>query len=151
MGAVQLIYGQNDLVAQWVAKTMKPPFDRGFGNSTAIGVALDGALIGGTVFHDYSPEAGIIEMSSAATSPRWLAPKMIHAIFTYVFDQIQCQAVIMRVREDNARMVRIAQRFGFHGALLPRLSDRETGLWVFTLFDDDWREHRANRKGGENR
>lgn len=143
---MDLIYGQNDVVSQWVAKHMASrSFLRGFGNCTAIGIADDTGLIGGTVFHNYEPESGIIEMSSASVSPRWLPPKMISAIFGYVFDQLKCQAVVMRVREDNARMVRIADKFGFTGVLLPRLADRETGLWVFTLFDDQWRMHRANR------
>jgi RimJ/RimL family protein N-acetyltransferase len=145
---IEIVYGQSGLVAQWVALAMKDPaFDRGFGYCTAIGVAENGDLIGGTVFHQYSPEAGIIEMSSAAVSPRWLAPKMIRAIFGYVFDQIACQTVVMRVREDNPRMVRIAEKFGFDGVLIPRLAGRNTGLWIFTMTDDQWRDHRFNRRG----
>jgi RimJ/RimL family protein N-acetyltransferase len=145
---IELVYGQSATVAKWVAIAMRDPaYDRGFGNCTAIGVVENGDLIGGTVFHQYSPEAGVIEMSSAAVSARWLAPKMIRAIFQYVFDQIGCQAVVMRVREDNARMVRIAQKFGFDGHLLPRLSGRDAGLWVFILTDDQWRDHPVNRRG----
>jgi RimJ/RimL family protein N-acetyltransferase len=145
---VDLVYGHSGVVAQWVALAMKDPaYERGFGNCTAIGVAENGDLIGGTVFHQYSPEARVIEMSSAAVSPRWLPPKMVRAIFEYVFDQLGCQAVVMRVREDNDRMVRIAQKFGFEGHLLPRLADRQTGLWVFILTDDQWRTHRVNRRG----
>jgi RimJ/RimL family protein N-acetyltransferase len=145
---IEIVYGQSAMVASWVAVAMKDPaYERGFGNCTAIGVAENGDLIGGTVFHQYSPEAGIIEMSSAAVSPRWLAPKMIRAIFGYVFDQLGCQAVVMRVREDNSRMVRIAEKFGFEGHLLPRLSGRDLGLWVFILTDDQWRDHPVNRRG----
>lgn len=146
---IELVYGQTDIVARFVAAAMKDPaFNRGFGNCTAIGVAENGDLIGGTVFHDYTPEAGVIEMSSAAVSPRWLQPKMIRAIFEYVFDQLQCQAVVMRVKESNRRMVRIAQKFGFRGVLLPRLAGRDEGLWLFTMFDDQWRRHPVNLRGG---
>lgn len=145
---IELVYGQSAVVSQWVALAMKDPaYSRGFGNCTAIGVAENGDLIGGTVFHQYSPEAGVIEMSSAAVSPRWLAPKMIRAIFGYVFDQIGCQAVVMRVHENNTRMVRIAQKFGFDGHLLPRLSGRDAGLWVFILTEEQWRDHKVHRKG----
>ena len=145
---IEVVYGHSGVVAQWVALAMKDPaFDRGFGNCTAIGVAENGDLIGGTVFHGYTPESGVIEMSSASVSPRWLAPQMIRAIFGYVFDQLACQAVVMRVREDNPRMVRIAERFGFEGVLIPRLAGRATGLWIFTMTDDQWRDHRFNRRG----
>lgn len=147
---IDLVYGHSGVVSQWVAMAMKDPaYERGFGNCTAIGVAENGDLIGGTVFHQYSPEAGIIEMSSASVSPRWLAPKMIRAIFGYVFDQLGCQAVVMRVSEKNTRMVRIAEKFGFSGHFLPRLSDRNTGLWIFILTDDQWRTHPVNRRGVE--
>lgn len=145
---IEIVYGQSGLIAGWVAQAMKDPaYERGFGNCTAIGVAENGDLIGGTVFHNFSPETGTIEMSSAAVSPRWLAPKMLRAIFGYVFDQLGCQAVIMRVRETNIRMVRIAEKFGFAGHLLPRLSGRDEGLWVFIMTEEQWRDHRVNRKG----
>jgi RimJ/RimL family protein N-acetyltransferase len=145
---VELVYGQTEVVARFVAAAMKDPaFNRGFGECTAIGVAENGDLIGGTVFHDYSPEAGVIEMSSAAVSPRWLAPQMIRAIFGYVFDQLGCQVVVMRVREDNARMVRIAQKFGFDGVIIPRLAGRTIGIWVFTMTEEQWRDHPVNRRG----
>jgi RimJ/RimL family protein N-acetyltransferase len=145
---IEIVYGQSGTVAHWVAVAMKDPaYARGFGNCTAIGVAEDGDLIGGTVFHQYSPEAGVIEMSSAAVSPRWLAPKMIRAIFGYVFDQLGCQAVVMRMHETNDRMVRIAQKFGFDGYLLPRLSGRDAGLWVFILTEEQWRQHRLAKVG----
>lgn len=137
-----LVYGHDVVVAQWVAEAMDDPaFARGFGNCTAIGFVEDERLIGGTVFHNYDPEAGVIEMSSAARTPRWLAPEMLRAIFAYPFDQLGCQMVVLRVSERNTRMVRIAQRFGFDGYLIPRLRGRDEGCWIFTFTDDQWRQH----------
>ncbi len=145
---IELVYGQSAIVSQWVALAMKDPaYSRGFGNCTAIGVAENGDLIGGTVFHQYSPEAGIIEMSSAAVSPRWLAPKMIRAIFGYVFDQIGCQAVVMRIAESNSRMLNISDRFGFTRYRIPRLCGRDEALFVCVLTDDEWRNHRIHKLG----
>lgn len=141
---MDLIYGQNETVAHWVAAHI-PGCERGFGGCTAIGVADDGILIGGTVFHNWNPEAGVMELSSAGVNPRWLAPKMIRAIFAYPFDQLGCQLVVMRVSERNTRMVRIAERFGFAGHLIPRLRGRDEAEWVFTLTDDDWRKHKFKR------
>lgn len=141
---IELISGQNQAVAAWVAAHI-PGCSRGFGNCTAIGVALDGELIGGTVFHQYQPEAGVIEMSSAGINPKWLHPRMLRMIFSYPFDQLGVQMVAMRVSERNERMVRIAQRFGFVGVLIPRLRGRDEAEWIFTLTDDAWHIHKFKR------
>lgn len=137
---MDLLYGHNETVAAWVAAHI-PGCERGFDRPVSIGVIEGGRLIGGTVFHNWNPEAGIIEMSSAGTSPRWLSRKMLKAIFGYVFDQIGCQLVVMRVSERNSRMIEIAQRFGFKGHLIPRLRGRDEAEWLFTLTDDQWRQH----------
>lgn len=137
---MDMLYGHNEAVAAWVAAHI-PGCERGFDKPVAIGVIENERLIGGTVFHNWNPEAGAIEMSSAGTSPRWLSRKMLKAIFGYVFDQIGCQIVVMRVSERNARMVDIAERFGFSGTLIPRLRGRDEAEWIFTLTDDQWRQH----------
>lgn len=141
---IELVTGQNQAIAAWVAAHI-PGCERGWHNPTAIGVLEDGELIGATVFHGWQPEAGVIEMSSAGISPRWLHPRMLRAIFEYVFDQLKCQMVVMRVSERNERMVRIAQKFGFDGHLIPRLRGRDENEWVFTLTDDAWRSHKFKR------
>lgn len=137
---MDLLYGHNEAVAAWVAANI-PGCERGFDKSVAIGVVEGERLIGGTVFHNYQPEAGVIEMSSAGTEPRWLSRRMIRAIFGYVFDQIGCQMVVMRISERNDRMIEIAERFGFQGYLIPRLRGRDEAEWIFTLTDEQWRQH----------
>jgi RimJ/RimL family protein N-acetyltransferase len=141
---IELVTGHNREIAAWVAAHI-PGCERGWHNATAIGVLDNGEIIGGTVFHGWQPESGVIEMSSAGISPRWLHPRMLRAIFEYVFDQLQCQLVVMRVSERNERMVRIAQKFGFDGHLIPRLRGRDENEWVFTLTDDAWRGHKFKR------
>ena len=137
---IDLLYNHNGPVANWVAAHI-PGCERGFLTPVAIGVVEDERLIGGTVFHNYSPEAGVIEMSSAGTSPRWLGRRMIRAIFGYVFDQVGCQMVVMRVSERNDRMIGIARKFGFDEVLIPRLRGRDEAEWIFTLCEEQWRQH----------
>jgi RimJ/RimL family protein N-acetyltransferase len=141
---MDLLYGHNEVVAAWVAAHI-PGCERGFDKPVSIGVVENERLIGGTVFHNYQPEAGVIEMSSAGTDPRWLSRKMLAAIFGYVFDQAGCQLVVMRVSERNGRMVKIAEKFGFDGHLIPRLRGRDEAEWIFTLTDDQWRQHPVAR------
>lgn len=140
-----IVFGQDKAVGEWIAAQLGQTGFAGY-FMAAFGVAENGALIGGTAFHNYYPKEGVIEMTSASTSPRWLTRPMLNAIFTYVFDLLKCQMVVMRVSENNAVMVNIAERFAFKGYLIPRLRGKNEGEWIFTLTDDQWRESPFRRK-----
>ncbi|MGL4811910.1 MAG: N-acetyltransferase [Beijerinckiaceae bacterium] len=99
-------------------------------------------MVAGTLFHNWHPDSGVIEMTSASTDRRWLSRPVVRAMFTMAFDMIGAQLVALRVSERNADMVGIARRFGFQGVLIPRLRGRGEAEWVFTLTDDDWRASR---------
>lgn len=142
---LRLIYGENELVSQWVANHI-PGCARGWSNATAIGVADESGIIGGSVFHGWNPEAGVIEISSASTSPRWWSRSMMHAVFSYPFDQLQCQLVVLRVSETNAHMLDIAKRLGFKRYTIPRLRGRNEAECILCLTDDQWRASRFSRK-----
>lgn len=143
---MDLLYGHSEAVAAWVAANI-PGCERGFDRPVAIGVVENERLIGGTVFHNYQPEAGVIEMSSAGTDPRWLSRKMLKAIFGYVFDQIGSQLVVMRISENNARMLRIAERFGFDAYRIPRLRGANEAEFICTLTVEAWRDHWIHKTG----
>lgn len=143
---IEMVEDVNGVVSAFVGKLI-PGGHRGFDKESAVGFAEDGILIGGTVYHNYNPEAGVVEMTTASTSPRWLTPRTLHAIFAIPFNQWGCQLVVLRVSETNERMIRIAKRFGFEGHLIPRLRGRGEGEWIFTLTDDAWRDTKFERSG----
>lgn len=115
--------------------------DNQFGPHSSMGVYDDGDLIAGTVYHNWHESSGVMELSSASTSKRWLQPAVINAMFSFPFDLMGAQMVVLRVSERNTGMVRIAQRFGFDGVLIPRLRGRDEAEWIFTLTDDAWRSN----------
>lgn len=119
--------------------------ERGFADFTTLGVTEEGRLVAGVVYHNYSPEAGVVELSAAATSKGWLTRPVLKAMFGYPFDEIDCQMAVLRVSEENAGMVSIARRFGFTSYRIPRLRGREEAEIIFTLTDNDWRAHPVNR------
>lgn len=140
---MDIVYAQDAYVRDWVAHQLGQV---GFaGNAmNAFGVAENGALIGGTAFHNYYPKEGVVEMSSASVSSRWLTRKMIHTIFSYAFDLLGCQLVVMRVSIDNSRMMNIARRFGFNIYTIPRLRGRMEAEAVCTYTDDQWADSPFN-------
>lgn len=133
---IGLVRGADDTVAAWVA--LQLGFTRGFGPCVAMGVANDSGLIGGVVFHNWSPEAGVIEMTAASTDPRWLNREVLREVFGYAFGKAGCQLVVWQVSEHNARTRRLAERLGFEGHTIPRLRGRDDDGIVFTLTAETW-------------
>lgn len=144
---MQLLYGYNDEVAAFVASLI-PGCERGFGNCRAIGVVDEDAaeLVAGMVFHDWQPGPGLIQISSASTTPRWLTAEVRHKMFSYPFDEVGCQMVVLQVSAANERMVRIAKAFGFTPHFIARMRGRNEDGYVFTLTDDAWRNSKFTRK-----
>lgn len=134
----------NQAIADFVA-TRIDGCERGFADFTTMGVSQNDTLVAGVVFHNYAPEAEVIELSAAATSKRWLTRPVLKAMFGYPLDEIGCQMVVLRVCEHNTGMAAIAGRFGFISHRIPRLRGRNAAEIIFTLTDDEWRAHPVNR------
>lgn len=130
-------------VAKWVAERV-PGCERGFGPCVALSVHRGEEQIGGVVFHNYNPEAGVMEMSAAGR--HWLNKSILKAMHEYIFDTAGCQLAVLRVSENNARMLRIAEAYGYRKHLIPRLRGRDEAEAVMTLTDDDWRESRFHKR-----
>lgn len=97
--------------------------------------------IGGVVFHDWNPEAGVLCMS-AAGEPGWLNRAVLHAMHSYIFDQARCQLAVMQVSERNERMRRIGRAYGYTETRVPRLRGRDEAEIIMTLTDEEWRRSR---------
>lgn len=113
----------------------------------SMGVHVDGSLVGGTLYHNWYSAHGVVELTSASLDPRWLTRPVIRAMFFLPFQLLDCQACVLRVRSDNARMIKIARKFGFDEHVIPRLFGRDVDMHVFVMTDDAWRAHRVNRHG----
>jgi RimJ/RimL family protein N-acetyltransferase len=107
-----------------------------------MGVFEDGELIAGTLYHNYYPDTGVIELSSASISKRWLTKQVIRDMFFTPFTCLGCQLVVLRVSERNIGMCNIARKFGFSETHIPRLRGRDEGEYIFTMTDDMWHNHK---------
>lgn len=142
------LYGHSETVSKFVASLI-PGMERGFGECTAIGVLdEENRLIGGVVYHNYNPEAGIIEFSGASLSRKWYGRHMLEVFFSYPFDQLKCQMVITRNSEKNTRLHRQLKVYGFTLYRIKRGRGRNEDEMLWTLTEEDWRANRFHR-GGE--
>nr|DAF83398.1 MAG TPA: hypothetical protein [Caudoviricetes sp.]DAK00527.1 MAG TPA: hypothetical protein [Caudoviricetes sp.] len=143
-------WGHDRTVAAWVARQI-PGCARGFGNCRALGVADGAKLVAGVVYHNWEPEHGVIELSGAATTPRWLTRPVLWTMFSYPFAGIGCQMAVMRVSARNQQwngrgLPRLLKAYGFENHTIPRLYGRDEDGQIFTLTDDAWRANGFHKK-----
>lgn len=128
---------------------------RGFGPCTTMGVFDGGSLIGVMVYHGWEKPAGIIEISGVSDKKEWLKRHVLWEMFSYPFDQLKCQMIVMRVSEKNQQwngrgLPRLLNAYGFTSVTVPRLYGRDEAGILYCLTDDAWRkngfhrQHRAN-------
>jgi RimJ/RimL family protein N-acetyltransferase len=128
-------------IDQWVAQKLglrQWPMSYSIANVRA----EDSFILGATVFHDYYPENGVVELTSYSEHPAWMSRKMINAVFTHAFEGLKCQLVVLRVSETNIHMRDIAERLLFNSYTIPRLRGRNEADVIYTLSDDDWAKSR---------
>jgi len=106
---------------------------------SSMAVVDDGVLIAGTLYHNWHPEDGVIEMTSYSSSKKWLTRRVIRCMFEGPFVSLGCQLVVLRVSELNKNMCGIARSFGFTEVYIPRLRGRDEGEFIFSYTDDQWR------------
>ena len=108
-------------------------------DGTVMAITESNQVIGACLFHNWQPDEGVVELTSASVSARWLTRPVLNRMFEYAFKGLRCQLVVMRVDPENERMCRIATAFGFKRYDIPRLRGRDKAEAIFTLGDDEWR------------
>jgi len=141
-----LLYGRDEAVAAWVASRLG--FSRGFGDCTAIGVTGHGdRLMGGAVYHNWNPEAGVIEISAAFVSPLWARPGVLHDLYAYPYEQMGCQATVYRTGETNRAARRFLRKRGAVEYVIPRLRGPREAEVICVLTVEAWRANERKPHG----
>lgn len=112
--------------------------DRKMSLGTVMAVLDEDTVKAVVLFHNYEPEAGVIEISGASDSRRWLSRPLLKEMFGYAFIQSKCQAVIARIDPENNQLARIFKAYGFTRHDIPRLRGRDKPESIFVLTDDTW-------------
>lgn len=142
----------SDLRAVWdagladVAARLIPGCERGFAPCQALGfLDADGRVEAVMVFHNWHPEAGVIEISAASTHRRWLTRERLKAIFAYPFDRVGCRMAVARIAEGNHRARRIWRSLGAAEFVIPDLRGPGEAECLYTLSADAWRANPLSR------
>jgi hypothetical protein len=134
------VYGHDALVADFVSKLIPELHGRSLARSSkAFGVVnKDGALIAGMVYHNWDPEAGVIEMSGAAIDPRWLNVETLRRMYQYPYLGLKCQMTFMRVAATNERLLRQLAAFNYTFIRMPRMLGRDQDAVLCQLTVEAW-------------
>lgn len=136
----------SDAVAAFVAGELG--FTRGFGECKAIGFMDGTGIVAGFVYHNWNPEAAVIEISGASTRRNWATKGVVRSIFAYPFDQLGCQMVVARHSVHNRRVRRIWRALGASEYVIPRLRGRNEAEAVATLTVEAWRKFAGDEVHG---
>lgn len=115
-------------------------------NYCSLAVIDEGSLIAGVLYHNHYPDTGVVELTAASITKRWLTRPVLKAIFSMPFDRFGVQLCVLRVSEHNKPMLRIAKAYGFTEYVIPRLRGRGEAEHILTLADDDWRRSRFHKE-----
>jgi hypothetical protein len=145
--SLEYVYGYDGVVGAFVARLI-PHCQRGFGfNIKTIGVVDGHELIAGIVYHNWEPEAGIIEISAAALPGEpWLSRETLRRMFGYPFLECKCQMVVQRIPADDERQQSMMARFGYMLIKVPRMYGRDRDGVLALLTVEDWAENKFNRR-----
>ena len=117
---MQLIHGGKDhqfdeVLARWVLERVNVTRSLMPGSYYAIGVHSKGEIVAGALYTDYVKlgTGGKIEISFAASTPRWAHKSIILALLHYPFEQLKCHVVVATVRRKNKRSRRFVEWLGF--------------------------------------
>lgn len=130
-------------IAEWVVQRiphLRSP--EGFGPHTAIGVFDGEEIIAGVVFHDFNPDYKNIQISMAATSPRWATRSTIARLLSYPFDQLHVERVTTITPLSFQRVIKfnvglgfkreglLRKGYGFDDAVIMGLLKDEAPAWM---------------------
>lgn len=118
-------------------------FDRpdGFGPHTSMGVFDGVTCVAAMIYHNYSRENGVVELSGAASTKRWLTKPVLWEMYNYPFNQLGCQIVVQRNSAEDKPLERMLTAYGFVGYRIPRLRGRDEDEIIFTLTEETWRSN----------
>jgi hypothetical protein len=150
---LRYLYGRDDLVAPFVARMIPHVRELGFGKCKTIGVLDENSeLIAGFVYHNFSPQFGVMEISSAAVpGVNWLTRATLAVMYGYPFEQCRAQMLAHTVREDNTRLLRQLSAIGCMFVTIPRLYGRNENGVICLLTDDAWASNKVLKRCRQNR
>ncbi len=132
-------------LSRLVADRIWPGRGRDFGKCHCIAVTHGGDLAAGLVYHNYDPDAEVIEISGASWINGWLTRSVLKVMYGYPFIDCGCQAVVQRVPDEDKAQHSMLKRFGAKRYRIPRLRGRDKAENVYITTREAWETNKFSR------
>lgn len=129
---MNLVYGQDEIVAEWMGEKIGVKFVPPF---VAIGAVKDGALCAGALFNNWN--GANMDISLAADT---LSRSAIRSVYEYAFNQARATRITALTKRSNKKMREMLPRLGFRleGVSLRYFGPRRShDAFRYFLFRDD--------------
>lgn len=134
-----LVFGQDEKVAAWVAAQIPHVGAVGFGPCRAVAVVSGNKPLGAIVYHDYSAQHGVCQISMASVSPFWAKPQTVIDLLGIPFRQYRCRKVWTCIPSDNERAIRFNYGIGMvREAVLRHHFGHKRAAWVFGMMASEY-------------
>jgi hypothetical protein len=142
------VYGYDEIVARFVAQLIPSCRERGFPQaSKAIGIIKGVELIAGVVYHNYEPEAGIIEISGAALPGyQWVTRETLKRSYVYPFLTCGVQMIVQRTPAEDERLLGMLAALNYSLIKVPRMFGRDKDGVLCCLTYEAWVESKINKR-----
>lgn len=136
---------ETERLAWLVADRIWPGRGMSFGQCRAIAVVEGTQLAAGIIYHNYDPDADVVELSAASWINGWLTRYILKAMYSYAFDTVGCQAVFQRSPDADVAMHRMLNAYGHERYRIPRLRGLNEAENIFVLTHEAWAASKFNR------
>lgn len=135
-----------EALSRLVADRIWPTKGRSFGECRGIAIIENGNLAAGLIYHNYDPDAHVIEISGAAWVKGWLTRDVLKVMYGYPFIDCGCQAVVQRVPDEDEAQHRMLKAYGAERHRIPRLRGAEAAENIFLTTREAWASNKFNRR-----
>ena len=130
----QTLFGDSDLVKQWMAPRFGGPAPLPF-CSTIAHVEDGQSLLGAVWLENYNGAS--VTAHIVGEGRRWLTRRFLEDLFHYVFVVLGCRKVIGIVREANRHARQFDEKLGFRLEACIADADPEGALLIYSLRRED--------------
>lgn len=131
----RIVWDEPQRVAEWVCARVGGSFNPG--ESTAIGLEKDGAMIAGVLFDHYLVRS--IAMHVAGEGGHWMTRDFARACFGYAFNQLKVCKVLGLVDSANHAARRYDEHLGFRLEATITGAGKTGDLLVYSMTPDQCR------------
>ena len=141
---LQILLNRDDYVSAWLQSKI-PGIS--FHDCKAIGIIKNQKLIAGVVYHNLRD--GQIEASIAVTDKNWANKTILYALFAYPFKQCNCHRILVTVRDNNNKSIKLAKILCFkhEGKLRQMFPPHDAVLLGLLRSECKWLNIKGNNYG----